>query len=201
MVQGAFVSSVWKGHGDVVRVFVEKGVEFDVNKKDGLGRTLISQACWRENEAVVDVLLEHGADVFEKDEDGYSPLSYSLQSKLQPILHLFRSHLLANHTFSHPHTDSYPNLNVFTNHKIEKQAFLFHSLRHPLSKRLVKEYMDVIGCVRNGVFGFLKKYGLGVRKSEGRRCGLKVIVRRKDLTFDLYRLLLFWEAEDGFYIR
>ena len=106
----------------------------------------------------------------------------------------------SNHTFSHPHTDSYPNLNVFTNHKVEKKSFLYYSLRHPLSKRLVEEYMDVIGCVRNGMRGLGKKYGwrIKVRESEERRCGLRVIVYSGQLTFGLNRLLLFWQAENAF---
>ena len=195
MVQGALLSSVWKGHGDVVRVFVEKGV--DVNTKSQEGRNLCFIACERKNKAVVDVLLEHGADVFEKDCFGESPLSYALRYKYQPILHLFRSHLLANHTFSHPHTDSYPNLNVFTN-TINKKSFLYYSLRHPLSKRLVEEYMDVIGCVRNGVKGLRKKYGLEMNESEERRCGLRVKFYQRDLPADLEHLLLFWQAENAY---
>ena len=60
--------------------------------------------------------------------------------------------------------------------------------------------MDVIGCVRNGVVGLVRKYGLEVEESEERRCGLRLIVRRrKDLSVDLYRLLLFWQAEEAFY--
>ena len=66
---------------------------------------------------------------------------------------------------------------------------------HPLSKWEVREYMDMVGCVRNGVRGIVEKYGGRVKENEERRCGLRVIVRGKKLPLDLQRWLLFWEAE------
>ena len=195
MWKGAWQSSVWKGHGDVLRLFVERGV--DVDEKDEKGQTLLFQAYQKDNTGAVRALCENGADILLEDRYGDTPLHLAIQYK-QPLLAFFRSHVLRNHNIPHPYTDSVPNLNLFVRDKVENQAFLFFGLMHPLSKWEVREFMDVVGCVRNGVRGMVEKYRLRVEESGERRCGLRVIVRGlNDLPLDLQRWLLFWEAENA----
>ena len=154
---------------------------------------MLFHACWRNNPDAVRALCENGADIFVKDRDGNTPLHFSLRYNNQPFLAIFRSHVLHNHIFTHPHTDSVPNLNLFARDKVENQAFLFFGLMHPLSRWEVREYMDVVGCVRNGVRGLAKKYGLAMREDEERRCGLRIGVKgRSSFPLDLQRWLLFW---------
>ena len=197
MWKGAWQSSGWKGHGDVLRLFVEGGVDVDEDR-DEKGRTLLQQACRKDNTDAVRALCENGADIFVKDRYDNSPFRFALLFSNQPILAIFRPHVLHNRIFTHPHTDSVPNLNLFVRDKIENQAFLLYGIEHPLSKWEVREYMDVVGCVRNGVRGLLKKYGLEVEENEERRCGLRVYVRVWNLPLDLQRWLLFWVAENAF---
>ena len=197
MWKGAWLSSVWKGHGDVLRLFVEAGVDVD-EERDENGRNLLHQACSKDNPDAVRALCENGADILAKDRFGYSPLQRSLETKKQDILAIFRSHVLRNRIFTHPHTDSVPNLNLFVRDKVGSASFLLYGIQHPLSKWEVREYMDVVGCVRNGVRGLVEKYGLRVEENEERRCGLKVmLMMRKNLPLDLQRWLLFWVAENA----
>ena len=195
MWKGAWQSSVWKGHRDVLRLFVEGGVDVD-EERDEQGRTLLHQACGKDNRDAVRALCENGADILAEDEDGSTSLCEALQSnKKQTILAIFRSHVLRNRIFTHPHTDSVPNLNLFVRDKVGSASFLLYGIEHPLSKWEVREYMDVVGCVRNGVRGLVEKYGLRVEENEERRCGLRVTLKRKNLPLDLQRWLLFWVAE------
>ena len=196
MWKGAWLSSVWKGHGDVLRLFVEAGVDVD-EERDEDGRTLLLQSYNMDNPDAVRVLCENGADIFAEDRYGYSPLRFALQDNTQPILAIFRSHVLRNRIFTHPHTDSVPNLNLFVTDKVENQAFLLYGIQHPLSKWEVREYMDLRGCVRNGVRGLVKKYGLEVEENEGRRCGLRLKMMMGNFPLDLQRWLLFWVAENA----
>ena len=197
MWKGAWLSSVWKGHGDVLRLFVEGGVDVD-EEKDEQGRTLLHQACGKDNRDAVLALLENGADILTEDRNGNFPLLYALQFNNQPILTIFRPHVLRNRIFTHPQTDSVPNLNLFVTDKVGSASFLLYGIEHPLSKWEVREHMDVVGCVRNGVRGLAKKYGLRVEENEERRCGLRVTLKRKNLPLDLQRWLLFWVAENAF---
>ena len=194
MLKGAWLSSVWQGHGDVLRLFVERGV--DVEKKDEYGRTLLHQAYDKGDTDSVRVLCENGADIFAVNRYGYTPLIYALNGNNQTMLAIFRSHVLHNRIFTHPHTDSVPNLNLFVRDKVGSASFLLYGIEHPLSKWEVREYMDVVGCVRNGVLGLAKKYDLEVDDEEERRCGLRAFAFGR-FPLDLYRWLLFWETENG----
>ena len=194
MWKGAWLSSVWKGHGDVLRVFVEAGV--DVDERDDQGGTLLLQDCWQENPAAVRALCENGANILAVDESGRTPLINALGSNDLGTLAIFRSHVLHNRIFTHPHTDSVPNLNLFVRDKVGSASFLLYGIEHPLSKWEVREYMDVVGCVRNGVLGLAKKYDLEVDDEEERRCGLRAFAFGR-FPLDLYRWLLFWETENG----
>ena len=70
MWKGAWQSSVWKGHGDVLRLFVEGGVDVD-EERDEKGRTLLYQACWKNNRDAVRALCENGADILAVDDRRY----------------------------------------------------------------------------------------------------------------------------------
>ena len=193
------MSSVWKGHGDVLRLFVKGGVDVDIEERDKYGRTLLYQACYKVNPDAVRALCENGADIFVEDRYGNNPLLYALRLKKQPVLAIFRPHVLQNRIFTHPHTDSVPNLNLFVTDKVGNASFLFFGLMHPLSKWEVREYMDVVGCVRNGVRGMVEKYGLRVEEKEERSCGLMLAVANYDLPLDLQRWLLFWVAKKAWF--
>ena len=83
--------------------------------------------------------------------------------------------------------------------KVVSASFLLYGIEHPLSKWEVREYMDVVGCVRNGVRGLSDTYKLGLIGNEERRCGLRVmLMMRKKLPLDLQRWLLFWTADKAF---
>ena len=62
-MKGAFVSSVCKRHGDVVRVLLEKGLA----KKDAnfLLQSLLHQACQCNDEEAVAFLIENKSTLFE----------------------------------------------------------------------------------------------------------------------------------------
>ena len=190
------MSSVWKGHGDVVRLFVERGE--DVNERDQKGHTLLHHACFKSNPDAVRALCENGADILADNFSNYTPLFHALRSKHDHMLAIFRSHVPRNRIFTHPHTDSVPNLNLFVTDKVGSASFLLYGVQHPLSKWEVREYMDVMGCVRNGVRGLVEKYGGRVEENEERRGGLRVVVRGLNLPLDLQRWLLFWTAENAF---
>ena len=189
MWKGAWISSVWKGHGDVLRLFVEGGVDVD-EERDEKGETLLYRACYKNNPDAVRALCENGADILVEDRHGLSPLQLALISKNPSTLAIFRSHVLRNRIFTHPHTDSVPNLNLFVTDQVGSASFLLYGIEHPLSKWEVREYMDVVGCVRNGVRGLVKKYGLRVTLKR----------RRNNLPLDLQRWLLFWVAENAWSI-
>ena len=197
MWKGAWMSSAWKGHGDVMRLFVEAGVDVD-EERDEKGQTLLYQACWKNNPDAVRALCENGADILAEDEIGNNPLRFSLRLKKQPILAIFRYHVLRNHIFTHPHTDSVPNLNLFVRDKVGSASFLLYGIEHPLSKWEVREYMDVVGCVRNGVVGFAHKYDLEVRDEARRDCGLGILFKRWRQPMEVQRWLLFWTANNAF---
>ena len=189
------MSSVWKGHGDVLKLFVERGVDVD-EEKDEKEFPLLYEACWQDKPYAVRALCENGADILAEDNYGNSPLHLALIEFNHPILAIFRPHVLRNRIFTHPHTDSVPNLNLFVRDKIENPSFLLYGIEHPLSKWEVREYMDVMGCVRNGVRGLVEKYGMRVEESEERKCGLRV--KLTNFPLDLQRWLLFWEDENAF---
>ena len=196
-MKGAWQSIVWKGHGDVLRLFVEGGVDVD-EERDDEGGTLLHQACFHENTNAVRALCENGADILEEDTTSDSPLRFTLQFNNQSILAIFRSHVLRNRIFTHPHTDSVSNLNLFVTDKVGSASFLLYGIQHPLSKWEVREYMDVVGCVRNGVRGMVEEYEGEAEESEERRCGLRMYLEGWNLPLDLQRWLLFWVAENAF---
>ena len=61
-----------KGHGDVVRVLIDAGV--DVNEADDEGRTALGVAAANGHEVIAVVLIEAGSDVNKAVDHGQTPL-------------------------------------------------------------------------------------------------------------------------------
>jgi len=61
-----------KGHGDVVRVLIDAGV--DVNEADDEGKTALGVAAANGHEVIAVVLIEAGSDVNKADNESWTAL-------------------------------------------------------------------------------------------------------------------------------
>jgi ankyrin repeat protein/Cdc6-like AAA superfamily ATPase len=68
---------------DVVGVKALLDCGFDIELKDGLGRTPLADAAYNNLENVVKLLLEHGADPQSKDNDGMMPVNLAIYKVLR----------------------------------------------------------------------------------------------------------------------
>jgi ankyrin repeat protein len=64
--------AVYHGHLHIARYLVGEGAQ--VNEGDGSGSPALREACLRGHQAMVELLLEAGADAVTPDEPGYTPL-------------------------------------------------------------------------------------------------------------------------------
>ena len=193
-----------KGSLDMVRLLLAHGA--NIHRLDPNGLSVCHAVCSHEpddrperpdSSQAADTLrlvLEHGLDVLATSEDGHTPLSLAVQRRHPPLIRLLRSHVLRNRIFTHPHTDSVPNRNQFGRHTVSKRDFLMYGVQHPLSKWEVREFMDVRGCVRNGVLGLEKKYRLRTTThTDDKRTGKVITNGREPMEEEAQRILLFWE--------
>ncbi|EHK18147.1 uncharacterized protein TRIVIDRAFT_159440 [Trichoderma virens Gv29-8] len=74
------------GHHAIVKVLVENGA--DIEAKDSMGRTPLSQAAENGHEAIVKLLVEKGADIEAKDLFGQTPLSQAAENGHEAIVKL-----------------------------------------------------------------------------------------------------------------
>ena len=64
----------------IIEAMIRRSVEaFDVNTKDGMGRTPLSRAAEWGHKAIVQSLIEQGAEVDSKDNKGRTPLSWAAE--------------------------------------------------------------------------------------------------------------------------
>lgn len=68
----------YKGNVDVVRAFIQHGV--DVNSVDPTGLTALHDAVRKDHADVVDILLEAGANIDQQSDFGWTPLHLALTS-------------------------------------------------------------------------------------------------------------------------
>lgn len=66
-----------EGHAAVVQFFLGQGLDPIIKPYDYPGQTLLHQASRKGQFDVIRVLLEHGADVFQPNSEGYTPLYYA----------------------------------------------------------------------------------------------------------------------------
>ena len=64
-------------HSDVMKWFFEADPQLDVEQKDDQGRTLLILAAYLGMYDIVELLLDHGAEVDGPDEYGFTPLYYA----------------------------------------------------------------------------------------------------------------------------
>eukprot|EP00817_Percolomonadidae_sp_ATCC50343_P006068 CAMPEP_0117426514 /NCGR_PEP_ID=MMETSP0758-20121206/6602_1 /TAXON_ID=63605 /ORGANISM="Percolomonas cosmopolitus, Strain AE-1 (ATCC 50343)" /LENGTH=172 /DNA_ID=CAMNT_0005211707 /DNA_START=520 /DNA_END=1035 /DNA_ORIENTATION=+ len=55
-------------------MLLDKSTNINVNRKDKFNNTALYAACCHGNTALVNLLIEHGAEVNTKNDDGYTPL-------------------------------------------------------------------------------------------------------------------------------
>lgn len=67
-----------------MQILIEYGA--DVNAKNNRGNTPLLDACYKENEKLVDLLLAHNADVFAKNEKGTDAFKCALNYKNMSII-------------------------------------------------------------------------------------------------------------------
>ncbi len=63
-----------KGNPDIVRLFLESGLEYDINAQGVDGFTPLQYAVSKRNNTIVELLLERGAQVDKPDAGGNTPL-------------------------------------------------------------------------------------------------------------------------------
>ena len=178
---------------EVIRLLLEQGA--DIHCLTARQESICHAACNSKSADTFSLVLSLGADVMQADAEGFTPLSLAITRKRRSLLDILRPHVLQNRIFTHPHTDSFPNLNLFGRDKVGSASFLLYGIRHPLSKWEVSEYMDIRGCVRNGVRGFAKAYWMEVEESEERVGGMKINFSLSSairLTVESQRVALFW---------
>jgi ankyrin repeat protein len=76
--QEQLLVAAWYGHEPMIKLLLEKG-EANVNFKDESGRTPLSWAAEKGCGAVVNMLLNKGADLESRDKTGQTPLSWAAQ--------------------------------------------------------------------------------------------------------------------------
>ncbi|MCP5505664.1 MAG: hypothetical protein H7A38_02140 [Chlamydiales bacterium] len=69
---------------------------FNVNYADERGRSLLSKALWKKNMDLANRLLDRGADIWQKDQDGYTPVNIS--GYVSPTQWRLYKHLLLQRT-------------------------------------------------------------------------------------------------------
>ena len=81
---------VASGHGllSIIETMISSGKTFHVNSKDGRGRTHLSWAAEGGREAMVQFLIEQGAEVDSKDNMGRTPLSWAAEDGKEAIVQL-----------------------------------------------------------------------------------------------------------------
>ena len=180
-------------HVGCIRVLMEFGASLTPLTRSHY--TICHAACFARDPEVPRMMLELGVDLLQQNKDGDNSICVALTSKEKPVLAFLRSYTLEHGIFTHPHTDSVPNRNLFVTHKVESQAFLFFGLMHPLSKWEVSEYMDMTGCMRNGMLGLIHTHKVA-RIDDGRkRSGLRIRylhLSKVRLSMEGQRTILFW---------
>ncbi|XP_067846925.1 2-5A-dependent ribonuclease-like [Heptranchias perlo] len=73
----ALMDAVIGGHEDIVQVLLGE-MDAEVNALDNLGRTPLIHALEKDSQAIVETLLDHGADVNSMDKNRNTPLSAAL---------------------------------------------------------------------------------------------------------------------------
>ncbi|KAK0506886.1 hypothetical protein JMJ35_010586 [Cladonia borealis] len=81
---------VASSHGllSVIAAMIKSGEAFDVNSKDGKGRTPLSWAAECGKEAVVQLLINQGAEIDSKDNEGQTPLSWAAKCGKEAVVQL-----------------------------------------------------------------------------------------------------------------
>ena len=169
------------GNVRIVELLLEAGNSVSESHE---GVSVLFEACRQENEAVVELLLAHGADPFETDRWGYTTLTHVLQIGVPAILAMFRAHVAP------PAIRSVAG--CFPEPKVTSRDFLYYSICHPLSKWDVREYWDVNVCLRNGVLAWVKKYDQELAVDD------VVYVTSDPLSEEVQRQLLHWTKEDAY---
>ena len=184
-------AACFNAYPDIVKLLVEHGA--DVHTVNEYNQTPLHAACMTPELEIVRTLLDLGSNPMKMDDQRFTALNVALSAKYTPILELIRSYVIENCIFTHPLTDSVPNLNLFVTDKVGSASFLLYGVEHPLSKWEVREYMDVVGCVRNGVLVMARRYGLEVYEDPRQKGGLTAISHAySPLPTHIQRTLLFW---------
>jgi ankyrin repeat protein len=76
------------GHIDFVKDFLDRRGASIIDQKDNNGQTPLMSASWRGQKEVVILLLESGADVFAKDNAGWTALTVARMHKKDEVIAL-----------------------------------------------------------------------------------------------------------------
>ena len=78
----------WSGYTKIVQKLIEAGVNVNVSKNK---HTVLHYACDQGQLEVVKLLLEKGADVNAKNEEGETPLDIAKKTSNKEIIKLFEN--------------------------------------------------------------------------------------------------------------
>lgn len=84
----------WWSYGmqRVMREFIKRGMRGDDIVREEDNHTFLMEAAWNKDAETVKTLLELGANVSAKDDNGMSALDYAIRENAQEVIQLLRTH-------------------------------------------------------------------------------------------------------------
>ena len=188
-------------HTEVVQLLVDGGAK--INIRDKQGESPIFKACKKGHTEITQLLVDGGARVNVMDKNKSTLLIICFKYQKLHLLPILRQAYIQQHLLIPPQLISFPNTNSFSRKKINSSRLLGHTLHHSLSRRQIRGYMDKRGLVLNGMRELVARFpdNLSLEEDEGRTCGYRVEVERRNLNDECCEALLFWESEGGYALR
>ena len=160
--------------------------------------TPIFKACIKGYFDIVQLLVEHRANIDIYDDKEITPLMYALKHKHRHLLPIFRHTYSNQYLITPPTLTSYPNHNIFSQSHITHADYLLYVLCHRMSSLEIEGYMDNIGFYINGMRDLVSRFPNELRllNDKKREYGLKVRVISWELSHECSMALLWWESEE-----
>lgn len=118
------------GHDQIVRLLLATIEDLDLEYRDGTGNTPLIHAVFRGREEIVQLLLQHGANINARSSRNTTPLSVATHQGHESIVRLLLAHAQA-HAQSHEGAEGNLNLNLDLNRRdFWGQTPLFHAAKY-----------------------------------------------------------------------